>query len=407
MNDLTFQILESPPSYDLFYDVQLFYTSLLASLNKCTLSGRLAKQYLSKAKIEANTSQWQYSPSSFTASNNTVACTNLFSTIFKDLDKILPFLSFAIRRVTRWISENNQTILDSTLATFGQSSEINSNLTSTKTKSWPGLWEILNFTSNFNETTWLELTENLMNPHMAANVSNCLLSYESALETAFNSARQSTSEPPYLFPNDTVGEILNNLDLQNSAISGLINSYYTGKITSIKAAFNTSSLLKNTSNNLSLLEKEWATMKDNWLDELHGWFNNIRESYTATIKSVYALSQFLLEDRDLVSSLSQMQMWYRPIIIIEPVVILKFGIQDVDSATQDIVLSWPNYFKDNALYTVSATLNDIENTIFFRIQKLTTTTKSLSNDWSSLQSLLDFEVSNYQSIPSIGDSFVM
>ena len=405
LDDLTFEIVNSATSFAALYDAQWFYTRLLSSLSKCASNSGLAVQYLSKVLNDELTIQTQFNPATFIDDKNVQSCNDVFFVILNTFERVSPFLSYSIHRLTQWQADNVQDIMANTITTLLDLPMTVSSSPNNSNGIWPGFWQLLNITERFDQLSWIKIVEN-MNDSISSKLSYCLLNYELTLEAAINSVEQFINSPPYLFPNDTVGDILHELDVQNAALGTLLNLYLTGKIASLKAAVNVREQLKNISDNLSLLDDKWTSMKEAWLDGITLWSASVHTAYESFIYNMSILNLFIIANDELSFSVSQMQMWYRPFIIIEPIVQLDTNIPNSSSTAENIALTWPSYFKESASNIVKATLDDIQTKIRLRIKELANLAKSEANEWYSQQVSLEIKAENYQNSILFDDAFI-
>ena len=403
VRDLNFDMMNSPSSFSVLHDAQWTYTRMLASLNKCASSAGLVVQYLTLAVKNESIIQQQYKPSRFTFEGNISLCTEKFSVIFETFENIFVFFTYAIHRLNQWQRDNEENILFSSTKILANSQSKNSSLN--YNNSWPGIWQLFNLGEQFNKSTWVTLTKPLKNS-LVVDVTNCLLTYEHVLESVLNFSNPSIKGLPMLFPNTSVGELLHSLDLQNFAIDTLIRSYLKGNINSLDTASKTSNLLKDVSNNLSLLNDEWTKMKIFWFSNIGDWCDDVKAAYSSLISQLIILSKFIDASTELSMSVSNMQINYRPFIIITPDIIIKFKAPNNERAAENIADIWVSYLTESATSTVRDTLSNIENSIKARGQELASITASLYNDWKSLKLLINVETDDYINSFSLDDHFV-
>ena len=380
-----------------------FYTSLYTLLSNGLTSVRMSQFYLSQAlkKEDAamkNTSL-RYVPQIFYANDKKLGCTSTYEKFIQNFANLGPRWRFAAQQVFFWLQNKSANCISNNLTMTEQVVGI-----------IPGLWNLLSCSNyshdNLLKTDWItimsEITQN-----DAVSLTDCLLSYERVLYDLGGETWKQVPKAPEMFITSALSSALLTLDNDVKAFNKEVYNYLVDVTSKAILTSRTSILLQNMSVDTEVALQSLSDILTSWQNNISTWQTNISTIYTNAINGLLKFKDFFLQlDTDLASAVSKFNIWMKPVIVLQPNVMIKNTVVNQNFTKNSIEQDIVNYLKNTAQATMFSVLNNLLTTIVTMGQLLVSQAQLMSSSWTDTKTNLNYLLEDFTSSMILDEAFM-
>ena len=249
-------------------------------------------------------------------------CPALYLNIMKDITKIEPIISYIIdARVSQWLEENFEIILNSTRDTILNSRQNQTNAAADS--GIPGLWTIMDYDQNctktfsFNRSVWNMLVESLTSAGIDSETNNdeisyCIVKYEKSLYKAYLSAGQSINTTPKWNLGKILSQYLSNMGDARNHLHNVLQSYLHKSISLQDTLNKIEENVNFMSFNISDIKSELMVAQKAWTNEVINWNSSIVNLFSSIISEVLSFNNYLQSNDTLLATVVDLFIWMDP-----------------------------------------------------------------------------------------------
>ena len=456
--DLVNEFSRAPIYFTKEDDATAFFTSLYTLLSNGLTSVRMSQFYLSQARVKEDAAiknaSFRYIPSLFYATkDDQTDCFNRYTRLSPIFDDLEFRWRYASERVFYWLQTKTANCSSKSLATTQQET-----LTSTVTFETPttvqnlemttelqslgnsettldsssdetslplintddgtelfvgfisGLWDVLSCAAKRSDAELLKVdwvaAMSIITQEDADSLANCLLAYEKLLYALVSDILKPIPDAPEISVTDALSTALRTLDNDVLLFNREVYNYLVDAISKAVLANKTSILLQNMSVDIEVTLQSVADLLSSWQTNITSWQTNISIIYTNVIDDLLKFSIFFPQDADLASAVSDLNIWLKPVIIIEPSIKLKYTVVNQNLTKKSIAIAMQKYLTYTAQSTMSSVLNNLVTTIVTLGQMLTSQAQLMSIAWTDIRTSLEHLLDDFTSSLTLDETFM-